>query len=169
MYLSPFILRTMGAIAKIKELLKPFPNLKVDEDAFGFSVLPANESGFVVSIRENQSDCTVYFIEKLFPDVLTKGWCWHEEYDEKNAIFAFLHGLTRVARLRVTSRGKVDCSFALEINRDENWLRVTEISRPFLWQPRGEPSIRYLQNDLISIEDSLALQSQILKDRELIQ
>ena len=100
----------MSAIDEIRERLAAYPRAKVELGADEVCVLPADATGFSVSISRTEANYVVSF----------EGW--HEHFSnpaEAKDCFAF--GLIGPCRLEVGYRGTTPVSWTLQIRKDERW------------------------------------------------
>ena len=73
---------------------------------------------------------------------------WHEQFDAvDDALNCFAFGLSEECRLRVVSRGQMDCSWTLQSRENGNWVDDTTTGLmliPF-WR---RAQVRYCQNNI---------------------
>ncbi len=130
----------MNAIAKLKDKLSQYQNLKYEEDSFRISVPKIKDDGFCVDLIEEGNELVVYF----------EGW--HEHFDnEFDAFNCFLWGLSLNSRLKVLSRGTFDYKWILEMKMNELWSNQGTTGLIFFpfWKEKRE---RILKNDHINLE-----------------
>jgi len=130
----------MDTINEIKSKLNNYDNIKYICDNTSITVKSQNKDGFDVGLYinpENKNTFTVYY----------NGW--HEHFEnKKEAIQAFMFGLTNRCRLKVEHRGVKAFRWILEYKKDGNWIKdsiVGSFINPF-WKRK---TIKLLQNDII--------------------
>lgn len=123
-----------GAIAAVKEKLRKYPDLSVEAGEGSIRILPRDDQGFAVEIRELGGTVSVYF----------EGW--HESFErQEEALNCFAMGLSDSARLKVLSRGGIDYNWTLETRQGTEW--VPDSTTGLLLFPFWREKVtRYLQN-----------------------
>lgn len=124
----------MSAIAKVRERLAKYPQVRYAENSNSIEVHPADESGFTVGLYQGAGEIVVRF----------EGW--HEHFKaESEALNCFAFGLSERCRLRVVYRGRTPVKWAVESWIDGTWMPDTETGLIFVpfWRSK---SVRYLQN-----------------------
>lgn len=132
-----YLARMTGPLQAIEEKLRRYPGLDVERGDGFIRVRPQADDGFMVELRENGQAITVFM----------EGW--HEDFEHADeALECFALGLSDRVRLRVVSRGKLDCAWTLETLREGAWVpdSTTGLLLIPFWIRRSE---RYLQNHLI--------------------
>ena len=128
----------MDVMETIKEKLRKYPHVTLEEGAGSIRVLPPDETGFTVALCADAGAFTVSFDG------------WHEDFDNENdALNCFAFGLSDKARLKALSRGGTDYHWTLESRQGDAWVADSSVGLflfPF-WRKR---SVRYLQNSVIA-------------------
>ena len=129
-----------SAVESIRQRLRQYPDLRIEETPDSVTVFPVSEDGFTVSIHEHdEENYTVSFSG------------WHEEFDSAaETVSCFFFGLSDQCRLRVLSRGSFDYRWFVQCRRDAVWQDDSETGLllfPF-WLRRRE---RYLQNHVTQV------------------
>ena len=134
----------MNPINEIREKLKKYPHLKVEEENLSITVKAESNDGFDVSFVEDESEYTVYF----------EGWHEHfEKTDSEGALNCFAFGLSDSCRIKEYSRKGKAYKWILESNENGEWLSYSTtglLSFNFF----RKPEVRYLQNKVINGTDS---------------
>lgn len=73
---------------------------------------------------------------------------WHEHFNEENdALNCFAFGLSKECRLKVVTRGQMDCSWTVQSQENGNW--VDDSTTGLILVPFWRPAlVKYLQNKL---------------------
>jgi len=127
-------------IAIIRGKLAKYPEVRFKHEGDFIVVLPRDESGFEVGLREDRDRCRVHFDG------------WHETFEDRDtALNCFAFGLSSGCRLRVEVRGALRCKWVLEYEKDGEWYEDSTVGLIFypFWRRRR---IIYLQNHLIPAE-----------------
>jgi hypothetical protein len=127
----------MNAVAKIREKLAPYPEVRYVATDHSIFVKPVDDSGFTVGLEEHRRGWTVSF----------EGW--HEEFaSQEEALNCFAFGLSESCRLQVTYRGRTAVKWAVEADEEGEWVQDSEVGLllvPF-WRQRR---VAYLQNHVL--------------------
>lgn len=132
----------MSALKTIREKLKQFPELQVDDLHNSITVSPQNSNGFEVSIKVNNDSYTVFL------------GGWHSHFTSDNeAVNCFALGLSKECRLKVTSAGDFAYRWQVEYSQSSNWhdpttIEVGEEVVLFLFPFWRKRTIQYLQNSV---------------------
>jgi hypothetical protein len=132
-----YLARMAGPLQVLEEKLRRYPALDVERGDGFIRACPQAEDGFRVELRVNGQAIAVFM----------EGW--HEDFEHADeALECFALGLSDRVRLRVVSRGKLDCAWTLETLREGAWVPDSTTGLllfPF-WIRSAE---RYLQNRLV--------------------
>ena len=132
----------MSLIDDIKVRLSKYPNARYECSGSSISVFPSSENGFTVELSVNHDSYTVSF----------EGW--HEDFDdEEEALNCFVFGLSDECRLKECRRGRFAYKWTVESRQDGKWLEDGTTGL-FLFPFWKKPEVRYLQNNLLSSEQS---------------
>lgn len=134
----------MNPINEIREKLKKYPHLNVEEENSSITVKAESNNGFDVIFVEDEGEYTVYFDG------------WHEHFSKTNsedALKCFAFGLSDSCRIKVYSRKGKAYKWILESNENGKWLSYSTTGL-FCFNFIRKPEIRYLQNKLINGKDS---------------
>ena len=126
----------MKIIAEIKERLKQYPELSVEEDSNGISVTP--EGGFTVWAADHGNSYIIGF----------EGW--HEEFKEPDeALNCFAWGLSNECRLKIISRGGKPHKWTVQSLENGQWVGESTTGLLFFqfWRKK---TISYKQNAVIN-------------------
>lgn len=126
----------MTPIARLRAKLARHPELAVRDEGERITVPARSPDGFDVAFAADADGCTICFGP------------WHEHFEAaevESALCCFAFGLSGQARLRVESRGGVDCKWTLEVLEAGEWKTHSETGLLFypFWARR---SIRHLRN-----------------------
>jgi hypothetical protein len=130
----------MNPISTIKEKLKKYPHLQVEESAGMITIKPESPDGFEVTFEDGENEYTVYF----------QGW--HEHFDkseEERALNCFALGLSNSCRIKEYSKNGKPYKWVLESKDNGEWQEdsVMGLLTFNFW---NKPEIKYLQNRLIN-------------------
>ena len=105
----------MSAIEAIKEKLQKYPQVKYSVEGNLINIWPVDESGFTVSIEEQDNEYTVFF----------EGW--HEHFKNKEeALNCVAFGLSDSCRIREISRGGKPHKWIVEHFNNDAWETDSE-------------------------------------------
>ena len=127
----------MDPMAAIKNRLTKYPGIRYEEGAGTITVLPADDSGFEVSLSVESDDYVVSFL----------GWQEHFT-DPEDALNCFAFGLSEQCRLKVSYRGTIPYRWTVEYAESGKWLDDSTTGLllfPF-WR---KPEFKYFQNRLL--------------------
>lgn len=130
----------MGAVERIKEKLRRYPQLTYHVTGNTITVEPPNVNGFSVSLTEGAGEWIVGFDG------------WHEDFtSEDEALNCFAFGLSDRCRLRVHYRGSFPYRWTVEERTEEGWRENGTTGLLFFpfWQ---RARIEYRQNTVISTD-----------------
>jgi hypothetical protein len=134
----------MNLISQIKEKLKDKPEIKYDENPGELTILPADESGFHITVYLEKNEIMVCF----------EGW--HQHYaktDTEEAFNCVGFGLSDHCRLIVHSKGKTDYKWTAQMKDPGNGKWKFAGTTCLLWYPFWKRKrVRYLQNQTIKVE-----------------
>ncbi len=124
----------MDSIERLKDCLAGHPSISYEVSGDLLSVPAADSSGFDVVLQEAGETTTISLDG------------WHEDFEDPGeAIRCFMFALSPRCRLRVVSRGDLDCNWTLESQHGDGWVTVSTTGLlliPF-WRRKA---VRYLQN-----------------------
>ena len=127
----------MNPLQEVKSKLEKYPHIKYEETSHSISILPNDESGFIIHLEENDSGFTVAF----------EGW--HESFQEaEEALNCLAFGLSNMCRLKITSRGNSPQKWEVESKENNSWVTDSETGLllfPF-WRKQV---VVYKQNNLL--------------------
>lgn len=125
----------MSAIEIIRAKLQNHPQLQYNHTAVSVTVSPESLDGFPVSFCQEGAASFVVSFDG-----------WHEHFDsESAALDCFAFGLSDQCRLRVTSRGGIDCRWTVQKLINGSWRDESQTGLLFFpfWRSRSE---RFHQN-----------------------
>ncbi len=101
----------MNTIDRIVEKLAKYPDVRFLRKDSLLTIYAQTSNGFNVSIEQLPTEFVVAF----------EGW--HEHFkDEADALNCFVFGLSEECRLRIVSRGGIDCCWIVEALKEGNWI-----------------------------------------------
>ncbi|HZA65727.1 MAG TPA: hypothetical protein VE592_02195 [Geminicoccaceae bacterium] len=124
-------------IEVIRDKLTKYPEARFRRGDNFIVVMPRDESGFEVGLREDRDGYTVNFDG------------WHEAFEDREAALnCFAFGLSSGCRLHVEVRGAFRCKWVLEYEANGQWYEDSTVGLIFFpfWR---RPKTIYLQNHLI--------------------
>ena len=116
--------------------LDQYTGIKVNVHETSVSVTCQNPDSFDVSISADGDVFQVSF------------GGWHEHFDaEDDALNCFAFGLSKECRLKVVSRGRMDCSWTVQSQENGNWVDDTTTGLMLIpiWR---RAQVRYCQNNI---------------------
>ena len=126
----------MNVLQLAEEYVRRFPALRYQRRALSLHVDPPNPNGFPVAIEVTRDGFVVHL----------SGWQDAFE-EERDALDCFRFAFSPQCRLRVASRGGVDCEWTLEFRDEDGWQSDKSVEkRSFqIWKSK---EVRYLHNIL---------------------
>ena len=116
----------MDVFAELKRRVARHPELRVDEREDALEVFPAGDDTFPVALLRDGERYLVHFAG------------WHEGFDSaREALDCVSYGLFGACRLRVWVRGDTAHRWALEEERNGQWVEHSRKGR--LWFPFWRP------------------------------
>ena len=130
----------MNPFDVIKEKLKKYPQLTVEETSNMLIVKATSKEGFDVSFSIDHDEYTVYF----------EGW--HEHFEKSQvdeALSCFAFGLSDSCRIKQFSKNGKPYKWELEAKENGKWSSdsVTGLFTLNFW---SKPTINYLQNKVLN-------------------
>lgn len=132
----------MKPLAIIHDKLAKYPDVKIESDDRSITVLPNSPTGFSVT-----------FVDYATEFIVSLGG-WHDHFDNaSDGLDIFFTALTSHARLVVSTRGKTEHKWTLELLEDGEWTHHSTDGLLFFpfWR---RPTSSYQQNDIIPHPDA---------------